>query len=187
MNIAVLQFPGSNCDQDAFQLFASGLGLPTATSGTRTRASGGGPGRRPGRLLLRRLPALRRDRALLARHGRRPGVRRGGGLVLGICNGFQILCEAGLLPGALIRNSSLEYRCMTCDLRSRTRGRPSTRGPGGGIRLPIGHGEGNYRIDEAGLARLEATARCSCATPTTRTARSATSPASATRPATSSA
>jgi phosphoribosylformylglycinamidine synthase len=80
-----------------------------------------------------------------------------GGLVFGICNGFQILCEAGLLPGALIRNASLEYRCLTCELRVE----PSTeafhpRGLGAAIRLPIGHGEGNYRIDEAALARLEA-------------------------------
>ncbi len=81
----------------------------------------------------------------------------GGGLVLGICNGFQILCEAGLLPGALIRNTSLEYRCLTCALAVE----PSTATFGPGtlgetVRLPIGHGEGNYRIDESGLARLEA-------------------------------
>src|SRR5271170_3718890 len=80
-----------------------------------------------------------------------------GGLVLGICNGFQILCEAGLLPGALIRNSSLEYRCMTCELAVEDAG-PSfnPKALGARIRLPIGHGEGNYRIDEAGRARLSA-------------------------------
>ena len=74
-----------------------------------------------------------------------------GGLVLGICNGFQILCEAGLLPGALIRNNSLEYRCMTCDLVVEDAGSAfNPRTLGKRIRLPIGHGEGNYRIDEAG-------------------------------------
>jgi phosphoribosylformylglycinamidine synthase len=80
-----------------------------------------------------------------------------GGLVFGICNGFQILCEAGLLPGALIRNSSLEFRCLTSALRveaSLPTFGPGTLGPT--VRLPIAHGEGNYRIDEAGLARLEA-------------------------------
>jgi phosphoribosylformylglycinamidine synthase len=80
-----------------------------------------------------------------------------GGLVLGICNGFQILCEAGLLPGALIRNSSLEYRCMTCELSVCDAGGSfSPRTLGAHVRLPIGHGEGNFRIDEAGMARLEA-------------------------------
>jgi len=80
-----------------------------------------------------------------------------GGLVFGICNGFQILCEAGLLPGALIRNASLEYRCITCALKveaSTPTFNPETLGAT--IKLPIGHGEGNFRIDEAGLARLEA-------------------------------
>ena len=80
-----------------------------------------------------------------------------GGLVYGICNGFQILCEAGLLPGALIRNSSLEYRCIMSGLKVE----PSTpafspAGLGAAIRLPNSHGEGNFRIDEAGLAGLEA-------------------------------
>jgi phosphoribosylformylglycinamidine synthase I len=79
-----------------------------------------------------------------------------GGLVLGICNGFQILCEAGLLPGALIRNTSLEYRCLTCDLAVEEAGAAfNTRALGRRLRLPIGHGEGNFRIDEAGRSKLE--------------------------------
>jgi phosphoribosylformylglycinamidine synthase len=78
-----------------------------------------------------------------------------GGLVLGICNGFQILCEAGLLPGALIRNNSLEYRCLTCELAVEEAGAAfNPRTLGARVRLPIGHGEGNYRIDEAGLTAL---------------------------------
>lgn len=79
-----------------------------------------------------------------------------GAPVLGICNGFQILCEAGLLPGALIRNRSLEFRCLTVDLAVEEAGpviNPSA--VGRRIRLPIAHGEGNYRIDDEGLKKLE--------------------------------
>ncbi len=80
-----------------------------------------------------------------------------GGVVLGICNGFQILCEASLLPGALIWNNCLEYRCVTPTLAvqdSTPEFNPES--IGSRIRLPIGHGEGNFRIDEEGLASLEA-------------------------------
>lgn len=158
MNIAVLQFPGSNCDQDAFHLFASGLGLPTRYVWHKERALGSPDlvvvpgGFSYGDYL--RCGAIARFSPVMA------AVREyadKGGRVLGICNGFQILCEAGLLPGALIRNSSLEYRCMTCELEVADAGdafNPGVLGPR--IRLPIGHGEGNFRIDDAGLARLEA-------------------------------
>ncbi len=80
-----------------------------------------------------------------------------GGLVWGICNGFQILCEAGLLPGALIRNSSLQFRCewthLVCErsdlaFTSRLARRQV-------LRIPISHGEGNYFADPATLSRLE--------------------------------
>src|SRR5580700_4378743 len=144
MNIAVLQFPGSNCDQDAFQLFAGGLGLPTRYVWHKDTALGGAD--------LVVLPA--RFAPVMWAVREHAGK---GGLVLGICNGFQILCEAGLLPGALIRNSSLEYRCMTCELVVEDAG-PSfnPKALGARVRLPIGHGEGNYRIDEAGRARLAA-------------------------------
>jgi phosphoribosylformylglycinamidine synthase len=157
MNIAVLQFPGSNCDQDAFHLFASGLGLPTRYVWHKERSLGGADlvvvpgGFSYGDYL--RCGAIARFSPVMA------AVRdhaESGGLVLGICNGFQILCEAGLLPGALIRNSSLEYRCMTCALRVEEAGGAfNPRTVGGRVRLPIGHGEGNYRIDEAGLRSLE--------------------------------
>ena len=157
MNIAVLQFPGSNCDQDAFHLFASGLGLPTRYVWHKeTRLGGADLVVLPGGFSYGdylRCGAIARFSPVMG------AVREhaaAGGLVLGICNGFQILCEAGLLPGALIRNSSLEYRCMTCELSVGDAG-PSfnPRALGARVRLPIGHGEGNYRIDEAGLARLE--------------------------------
>jgi phosphoribosylformylglycinamidine synthase len=158
MNIAVLQFPGSNCDQDAFQLFAGGLGLPTRYVWHKDRALGEADlvvvpgGFSYGDYL--RCGAIARFSPVM---GAVREYAAAGGLVLGICNGFQILCEAGLLPGALIRNSSLEYRCMTCDLTVEDAGPGfNPRALGGRIRLPIGHGEGNYRIDEAGRARLVA-------------------------------
>ncbi|HET9979440.1 MAG TPA: phosphoribosylformylglycinamidine synthase subunit PurQ [Ktedonobacterales bacterium] len=81
-----------------------------------------------------------------------------GGLVLGICNGFQILLEAGLLPGALLRNQSLEFRCVWTHLRVENAETPFTRlcRPGQVIRIPISHGEGNYFADDETLDTLEA-------------------------------
>jgi phosphoribosylformylglycinamidine synthase len=158
MDIAVLQFPGSNCDQDAFHLFSSGLGLPTRYVWHKETSLGEADlvvlpgGFAYGDYL--RCGAIARFSPVMGAVGE---YARRGGLVLGICNGFQILCEAGLLPGALIRNSSLEYRCMTCELAVEDAGPSFNPGTlGARIRLPIGHGEGNYRIDEAGRARLEA-------------------------------
>ncbi|HLY31213.1 MAG TPA: phosphoribosylformylglycinamidine synthase subunit PurQ [Ktedonobacterales bacterium] len=80
------------------------------------------------------------------------------GLVIGICNGFQILVEAGLLPGALLRNDSLEFRCQWTNLRVENADTPFTRRcrPGQVIRVPISHGEGNYFADAATLDALEA-------------------------------
>ncbi len=158
MNVAVLQFPGSNCDQDALHLFASGLKVPARYVWHKDTGLGSAdlvvvPGGfsygdylRCG-AIARFSPVMRAVRDFAS----------AGGLVLGICNGFQILCEACLLPGALIRNSSLEYRCLTCELAvepSTPSFGPATLGPT--IRMPIGHGEGNYRIDPEGLARLRA-------------------------------
>ena len=81
-----------------------------------------------------------------------------GGLVLGICNGFQILLEAGLLPGAMLRNDSLEFRCQWVHLRVENAATPFTRRcrPGQVLRIPISHGEGNYFADDATLDALEA-------------------------------
>jgi len=86
---------------------------------------------------------------------------RAGKLVLGICNGFQILCEAGLLPGALIRNESLQYRCQWVNLRVENTGTPFTIAcrQGQVLGIPIGHGEGRYYADAETLARLEAEGR----------------------------
>jgi phosphoribosylformylglycinamidine synthase len=81
-----------------------------------------------------------------------------GGLALGICNGFQILLEAGLLPGAMLRNASLEFRCQWTHLRVENNDTPFTRLTKRGqvIRVPISHGDGNYYADDATLASLEA-------------------------------
>ena len=80
-----------------------------------------------------------------------------GGLVWGICNGFQILCEAGLLPGALIRNSSLEFRCEWTNLVVERDDTPFTNQAQAGdvLRIPISHGEGSYFADPETLSRLE--------------------------------
>jgi phosphoribosylformylglycinamidine synthase subunit PurQ / glutaminase len=158
MNIAVIQFPGSNGDQDSFNLFATGLGLPTRYVWHKEKSLGAtdlvvlpggfahGDYLRCG-AIARFSPIMQAVQAFAAK----------GGLVYGICNGFQVLCEAGLLPGALIRNASLEYRCIMCELKvEMSTPAFSPEKLGATIRLPISHGEGNYRIDEAGLARLEA-------------------------------
>ena len=80
-----------------------------------------------------------------------------GGPVVGICNGFQVLCEAGLLPGVLMRNAHLEYRCQWTNLRTERTDTPFTSrcNPAQALRIPVSHGEGNYYADEATLDRLE--------------------------------
>ena len=81
-----------------------------------------------------------------------------GGLLLGICNGFQILTELGLLPGALTRNAHMRFSCHDVHLTPVGDG-PFTRGLPKVVRFPIAHGDGRYQIDPAGLARLEAEGR----------------------------
>ena len=84
-----------------------------------------------------------------------------GGLVLGVCNGFQILCEAGLLPGVLLRNAALKFICRDVHLRVERSDTPFTRGYNAGqvIRVPTAHGEGNYFASPETLAELEAEGR----------------------------
>ncbi len=80
-----------------------------------------------------------------------------GGLVLGVCNGFQILCESGMLPGVLMRNQNLKFICRDVYLRVERSDTPFTRGYNAGqvIRVPVAHGEGNYIADSETIARLE--------------------------------
>ena len=82
---------------------------------------------------------------------------RAGGLVLGICNGFQVLLECGLLPGAMLKNESLQFRCMYVNLRveNNSTAFTNTLTPGQVVRIPIAHGEGNYYADERTLGDLE--------------------------------
>ena len=86
-----------------------------------------------------------------------PEFVTGGGLVLGSCNGFQILCEAGLLPGALMRNECLQYRCQSTYLLLENGETPFTRAmrPGQVLKMPISHGEGKYYADRETLGRLK--------------------------------
>jgi len=158
VKVAVIQFPGSNCDHDAVHALVEGLGVrarlfwhkETDLGSTDAVVIPGGFSYgdylRCG-AIAKVSPIMEAVRAFAAH----------GGPVLGICNGFQILCESGLLPGALVRNSGLEFICNTQELKVEN----STEAfcvdrLGESIHLPIAHGEGNYRIDEAGLARLEA-------------------------------
>jgi phosphoribosylformylglycinamidine synthase subunit PurQ / glutaminase len=102
--------------------------------------------------------------AIAARAPVMDAVRRfaaGGGLVLGVCNGFQILCEAGLLPGVLMRNAALKFICRDVFLKVERSGSPFTRGYNAGqvIRVPVAHGEGNYVADAQTIARLEGEGR----------------------------
>ncbi|HOW65743.1 MAG TPA: phosphoribosylformylglycinamidine synthase subunit PurQ [Candidatus Paceibacterota bacterium] len=159
MNFAVLQFPGSNCDQDCVHVLANVLGQPTQLLWHKEESLGNAdavivPGGfsygdylRTG-AIARFSPVLRAVREFAA----------AGGLVLGICNGFQILCEAGLLPGALVRNRSLQFRCEHVHLGAVHYDSPFTRAipPGKLMRIPVAHGEGCYFADAETLARMKA-------------------------------
>ena len=159
MNFAVLQFPGSNCDQDVVHALRHVLGHSVELRWHKEASLGAAdavvvPGGfsygdylRTG-AIARFSPVMEAVRQFAA----------AGGLVLGICNGFQILCEAGLLPGALIRNRSLQFRCEHIFLKTSTPDSPFTNRipPDNLLRLPIAHGEGCYFADANTLARLKA-------------------------------
>ncbi|HUC83842.1 MAG TPA: phosphoribosylformylglycinamidine synthase subunit PurQ [Candidatus Acidoferrales bacterium] len=156
MNFAVLQFPASNCDQDA--VHAARLLGHSARLVWHKNASLGdadvvivpggfsyGDYLRCG-AIARFSPVMQAVKQF-ADHG---------GLVLGVCNGFQVLTEAGLLPGALIRNRDLQFHCEFIHLKTVTMNSPFTnRIPEGKrLRVPIAHGEGCYFADEDTLAKL---------------------------------
>jgi len=158
MNFAVLQFPASNCDQDAVHA-ARVLGHSARYVWHKQTALGDAdivivPGGfsygdylRTG-AIARFSPIMQAVQQFAAN----------GGLVLGICNGFQILCEADLLPGALVRNRSLQFRCEHVFLKTATHDSPFTYRipPGKLLRIPIAHGEGCYFADDETLAKLRA-------------------------------
>lgn len=155
---AIVQFPGSNCDWDALHAFRDALGVPAALVWHKeTHLAGADVVVLPGGFSFGdylRCGAIARFSPVMAAV---KAHAEAGGLVLAICNGFQIACEAGLLPGALVRNSGLEFRCevVECAVEDSTPHlNPHLLGPR--LRLPIAHGEGNYRADPEVLAELEA-------------------------------
>lgn len=159
MNFAVLQFPASNCDQDAVHVLRNVLGHFARLLWHKETSLGDAdavivPGGFSYGDYLRTGAIARFSPVMQAVQN----FAANGGPVLGICNGFQILCEAGLLPGALIRNRSLQFRCEHVFLKTATADSPFTsRIPEGKLlRVPIAHGEGCYFADEETLARLKA-------------------------------
>ena len=162
MNIGVLVFPGSNCDHDCEHVFRDVLGQhvemiwhkETTVSGVDAVVIPGGFSYgdylRTG-AIARFSPVMSavKDFAL------------SGGLVLGICNGFQILLEAGLLPGAMLRNRSLHFVCKDVYVGVENAATPFTGAckPGQVLKIPVAHAEGNYYTDPVTLAGLQANAQ----------------------------
>ena len=158
MNFAVLQFPGSNCDQDCVHVLQNVLGHPTRLLWHKETSLGDAdavfiPGGFSYGDYLRTGSIARFSPVMAAVKE----FAADGGHVLGICNGFQILCEAGMLPGALIRNRSLQFRCEHVYLKVAAPESPFTAAVPEGqlLRIPIAHGEGNYFCDETTLETLE--------------------------------
>ncbi|MBA4364616.1 MAG: phosphoribosylformylglycinamidine synthase I [Coprothermobacter sp.] len=158
MRFAVAVFPGSNCDVDAYRALHDVLGRTVAYLWHRETDLSGFDGvilpggfsygdyLRPG--------AIARFAPLMEEVVRFAGQ---GGMVLGICNGFQLLTEAGLLPGALLCNRDLTFICDTVPVRVENADTVFTRRCQAGqvLRLPIAHGDGNYAVDAATLAVME--------------------------------
>lgn len=157
MKVAVLTFPGSNCDYDLYQAVKQVGGEPVWRWHRDRGLDGMDAVLLPGGFsygdylragaLARFSPIMEDVRAFAEK----------GGPVVGICNGFQILCEAGLLPGALIRNASLRFQSEDCLLRVERTDTAFTSAYREGqiLRIPLAHAEGNYRADAETLARLE--------------------------------
>jgi phosphoribosylformylglycinamidine synthase len=158
MKFGVVVFPGSNCDHDTYHVISKVIGQPVDFIWHKEEEvdrydaiilPGGfsyGDYLRTG-AIARFSPVMK---AVME-------FARDGGLVLGICNGFQILCEAGLLPGALLRNRDLKFVCEHVNVRVERTDTPFTTGYAQGqvLSLPVAHGEGAYFCDQATLAQLE--------------------------------
>src|SRR5439155_26522756 len=157
MRVAILRFPGTWSDRDFQHVISNVVGIPadivwhedvrSLSEYDAAILPGGfayGDYLRAG-AIARLSPAIAALRRFAA----------SGGLVLGSCNGFQILCEAGMLPGALRRNDHLEFRCDWINLRVESTRTPWTQGLEGRVlRMPIAHGEGNYYVDAGTRERL---------------------------------
>lgn len=157
MKFGVLVFPGSNCDHDTYHVFESVLHQPvTMLWHVSEDLQGCDAILVPGGFAYGdylRTGALARFSPIM---GAVKKFADRGGLVMGICNGFQILCESGLLPGALMRNAGQRYICRQVHLRAENVDSPFTHTltKGEVLRIPIGHMEGNYFCDEKTLAEL---------------------------------
>ena len=162
MKIAVVVFPGSNCDHDAYHAFKHVLNVPTVFVWHKeTSLDGADAVVLPGGFsygdylrcgaIARFSPIMREVEAFAKK----------GGPILGICNGFQTLVEAGLLPGALLRNRTLSFICRDTFLRTEASDTPFTSRlkEGQVIRVPIAHGEGNYFAEPETLKRLNGEGR----------------------------
>jgi phosphoribosylformylglycinamidine synthase subunit PurQ / glutaminase len=157
MKIGVVVFPGSNCDHDALHAVSEVIHAPAEFIWHQSQDLAGFDavilpgGFSYGDYL--RTGAIARFSPVMSAIAR---FARSGGLVLGICNGFQILCEAGLLPGALMRNKGLRFVCRHVQIRVETTATPFTSAArlGQVLRIPIAHAEGNYVCDAATLAEL---------------------------------
>jgi phosphoribosylformylglycinamidine synthase subunit PurQ / glutaminase len=159
MRVGIVVFPGSNCDHDAWYAVSKGLGRQaefiwheSATLGDVDAVILPG-GFSYGDYL--RCGAIAKFSPVMSAVKK---FARDGGFVLGICNGFQVLTEGGLLPGALVRNANLKFVCRTVPLEVVTTDSPFTREAVKGqlLRLPVAHGEGCYVADEKTLDQLEA-------------------------------
>jgi phosphoribosylformylglycinamidine synthase I len=158
MKFGVVVFPGSNCDHDAWYALGKVLHQPVEFLWHQSEEINGfdaillpggfsfGDYLRTG-AIARFSPVMRAVKKFA----------RAGGFVLGVCNGFQILCEAGLLPGVLQRNAGLRFVCRQVHVRVETTDTPFTAAakPGQVLQMPIAHGDGNYFCDEETLAGLE--------------------------------
>ena len=158
MKFGVVVFPGSNCDHDAYHALGQVLHQPVEFLWHQSEQVAGfdaiilpggfsyGDYLRTG-AIARFSPVMRAVEKFA----------RAGGLVLGICNGFQILCEAGLLPGVLVRNAGMRFVCRQVHIRVETADTPFTAAakPGQVLEIPIAHGDGNYFCDEATLDELD--------------------------------
>jgi phosphoribosylformylglycinamidine synthase len=159
MKFGVLVFPGSNCDHDTYNVIAEVAKQPvTFLWHDSEDLQGVDAVLVPGGFAYGdylRTGAIARFSPVMQSVKR---FAEDGGLVLGICNGFQILTEAGLLPGALMRNAGLKYICKQVHLRTETTDSPftNTLAKGDVLQMPIGHMEGNYFCDSEQLHRLEA-------------------------------
>jgi phosphoribosylformylglycinamidine synthase subunit PurQ / glutaminase len=159
MRFGVVVFPGSNCDHDAWYAVSQNLGQQAEYIWHDSSSLGSVdavilPGGFAYGDYLRCGAIAKFSRVMRAVHR----FAADGGLVLGICNGFQILVESGLLPGALVRNRGLKFICRPVGLATATTNSPFTcqAEKGGVLTFPIAHGEGCYYADERTLDELEA-------------------------------